>query len=101
MGFNSWQKLQFSHSVKGLSLCLICSDRHVKYLVPCGFHLTSRLLLDYHVKQYIHTHLEQIELDIIISILNQYQVCSLRALPIVDQTLKSFVLCFCASFENI
>ena len=40
---------------KGLSLCFMCSDQHVKYRMPCGFPSTSSLLLDYHVKQYIHT----------------------------------------------
>ena len=40
---------------KGLSLCFMCSDQHVKYWMPCGFPLTSSLLLDYHIKQYIHT----------------------------------------------
>ena len=39
---------------KGLSLCLMCSDQHVKYLMRRGFSLISSLLLDYHVKQYIH-----------------------------------------------
>ena len=33
----------------------MCSDQHVKYRMPCGFPSTSSLLLDYHVKQYIHT----------------------------------------------
>ena len=37
---------------KGLSLCFMCSDQHVKYRMPRGFPLTSSLLLDYHVKQY-------------------------------------------------
>ena len=41
---------------KGLSLCFMYSNRHVKYWMPRGFPLTSSLLLDYHVKQYIHTH---------------------------------------------
>ena len=40
---------------KGLSLCFMCSDQHAKYRMPCGFPLTSSLLLDYHAKQYIHT----------------------------------------------
>ena len=39
-----------------ISLCFMCSDQHVKYRMPRGFPLTSSLLLDYHVKQYIHTH---------------------------------------------
>ena len=39
----------------GLSLCFMCSDPHVKYWMPRGFPLTSSLLLDYHIKQYIHT----------------------------------------------
>ena len=34
----------------------MCSDQHVKYRIPCGFSLTSSLLLDYHVKQHIHVH---------------------------------------------
>ena len=34
-------------------------DQHVKYQMPCGFTLTSSLLLDYHVKQYIHTYINQ------------------------------------------
>ena len=42
---------------KGLSLCFMCSDHHVKYWMPRGFLLTSSLLLDYHVKQYIHTYM--------------------------------------------
>ena len=41
---------------KSLSLCFICSDQHVKYRMPRGFLLNSSLLLDYHVKQYIHTY---------------------------------------------
>ena len=40
---------------KGLSLCFMCSDQHVKYRMPRGFPSTSSLLLDYHVKQYTHT----------------------------------------------
>ena len=56
MGFNSQQKLQFSHMLVGLSLCFMCSDQHVKYRMPTGFLLTSSLLLYYHVKQYIHIH---------------------------------------------
>ena len=39
-----------------LSLCFMGSDQHVKYRMPCGFPSTSSLLLDYHVKQYIHTY---------------------------------------------
>ena len=39
---------------KGLSLCFMCSDQHVKYWMPRGLSLTSSLLLDYHVKQYVH-----------------------------------------------
>ena len=38
---------------KGLSPCFMCSDQHVKYWMPRGFPLTSSLLLDYHIKQYI------------------------------------------------
>ena len=41
---------------KSLSLCFMCSDQHVKYWMPRGFPLTNSLLLDYHVKQYIHTY---------------------------------------------
>ena len=41
---------------KSLSLYFMCSDQHVKYWMPRGFSLTSNLLLDYHVKQYTHTH---------------------------------------------
>ena len=41
---------------KILSLGFMCSDQHVKYLMPCGFLFTNSLLLDYHVKQYTHTH---------------------------------------------
>ena len=41
---------------EGLSLCFLCSDQLVKYPMPCGFPLSSSLLLDYHIKQYIHTH---------------------------------------------
>ena len=41
---------------KSLSLCFMCSDRHAKYRMPCGFTLTSSLLLDFHVKQYTHAH---------------------------------------------
>ena len=40
---------------KGLSLCFMCSDQHVKYRMPHEFALTSSLLLNYHVKT-IHTH---------------------------------------------
>ena len=40
---------------KSLSLCVMCSDQHVKYRIPRGFPLTSSLLLDYHVKQHTHT----------------------------------------------
>ena len=40
---------------KGLSLCFMCSDQHVKYWMPRRFPLTTSLLLDYHAKQYIHT----------------------------------------------
>ena len=42
---------------KGLSLCIMCSDQHVKYWMPCEFLLGSNLLLDYHIKQCIHTHI--------------------------------------------
>ena len=35
-------------------LYFMCSDEHVKYRIPGGFPLTSSLLLDYHVKKYIH-----------------------------------------------
>ena len=41
---------------RDLSLYFMCSDQHVKYRMPRGFPFTSSLLLDYHVKQYIHTH---------------------------------------------
>ena len=41
---------------KGLSLYFMCSDQHVKYWMPRGFHLSSSLLLDYHIKT-IHTHI--------------------------------------------
>ena len=41
---------------KVLSLCFMCSDQHVKYWMPREFPLTGSLLLDYHVKQYIHTY---------------------------------------------
>ena len=43
---------------KSLSLYFMYSDQHVKYRIPRGFPLTSSLLLDYHVKQYIqqYTH---------------------------------------------
>ena len=41
---------------KSLSLCFMCSDLHVKYWMPHGFPLTSSLLLDYPVKQYIQTY---------------------------------------------
>ena len=50
MGFDSQQELQFSHS---LSLCFMCSDQHVKYRMSRRFSLTSSLLLNYHVNQYI------------------------------------------------
>ena len=51
------KKLQFYHSLlkKGLSLCIMCSDQHVKYRMLHGFLLTSNLLLNYHVNQY-NTH---------------------------------------------
>ena len=38
---------------KGLSLCFMCSDQHVKYRMPRGFPSTNSLLLNYHVKQYV------------------------------------------------
>ena len=41
---------------KGLSQCFMCFDQHAKYWMPRGFPLTSSLLLDYHIKQYIHTN---------------------------------------------
>ena len=41
---------------KTLPLCFMCSDQHVKYRMPSGFSVTSSLLLDCHVKQYIHTY---------------------------------------------
>ena len=44
---------------KGLSLYFMCSDQHVKYRMPCGFSLSSSLLLDYHVKQDIHISRKQ------------------------------------------
>ena len=46
---------------KSLSLCFMCSDQHVKYWMPCGFLLTSSLLLDYHIKQYITTYTHKIK----------------------------------------
>ena len=59
MEFNFPQKLQFliGSSSKGLSLCFMCSDQHVKYRMPHGFPLTASLLLNYHVEQYIHTYI--------------------------------------------
>ena len=39
---------------KSLSLRFMCFDQQVKYRLPHEFLLTSSLLLDYHVKQYIH-----------------------------------------------
>ena len=39
---------------KGLSLYFMCSNQHVKYWMPRELPLTSSLLLDYDVKQYIH-----------------------------------------------
>ena len=41
---------------KGLLLYFMCFDQHVKYRMPRGFSLTSSLLLDYNVKQYIDTY---------------------------------------------
>ena len=41
---------------KSLSLYFMCSDQHVEYWVTHGFPLTSCLLLDYHVKQYMPTN---------------------------------------------
>ena len=41
---------------KGLSLCFMCSDQHVKYGMPFGCPLTSCLILDYHVKQHKRRH---------------------------------------------
>ena len=38
---------------KGLSLCFMCSDQHVKYQMPHWFPLPSSLLLEYYVKKYI------------------------------------------------
>ena len=51
-------KLQFYHCLfkQGLITVFMCSDQHVKNRMPRGFPLTSSLLLDYHVKQYIHVH---------------------------------------------
>ena len=49
---------------KGLLLCFMCSDQHVKYWMPDGFPLTSSLLLDYLVKQ--HTHLSSIWFNILV-----------------------------------
>ena len=46
----------FSKSPKGLSLCFLCSGQHVKYQMPCGFPLTSSLLLDYHVSALNNTY---------------------------------------------
>ena len=40
---------------KGLSLCFMCSGQHVH---ASWTPLTSSLLLDYHVKQYIHTPID-------------------------------------------
>ena len=40
---------------KGLSPYFMCSDQHVKYQMLRGFPFTSSLLLDYHVKQRIHS----------------------------------------------
>ena len=40
----------------GLSLYFMCSDQHIKYQMLRGFLLTCSLPLDYHVKQYTHTH---------------------------------------------
>ena len=40
---------------KDLSLYFMCSDQHIKYWIPCGLPLTSSLLLSYHVKQYTPT----------------------------------------------
>ena len=42
---------------KSLLLYFMCSDQHVKYRMLHGFLLTSSLLFDYHVRQYIHKHL--------------------------------------------
>ena len=39
---------------KRLSLCFMCSDQHVKQWMHRAFPFTSSLLLDYHIKQYIH-----------------------------------------------
>ena len=40
---------------KDLSLYFMYSDQHVKYRMSRGFPLTRSLLLDYQIKQYIHT----------------------------------------------
>ena len=45
----------FLQYYKGSSLCFICPDQHVKYRMYSGVSLTSSLLLNYYVKQYIHS----------------------------------------------
>ena len=40
---------------QSLSLFFMYSDQRIKYWMPRGFPLTSSLLLDYHVKQYIRS----------------------------------------------
>ena len=49
--FNSCKKGHFIIVclIKGLSLCIMCFDQHVKYRIPHGFSLFRSLLLDYHV----------------------------------------------------
>ena len=53
--FTQKPKLSQCSLIKGLSLYFMCSDQHIKYWIPRGFPLTSSLLLDYYIKQYLHT----------------------------------------------
>ena len=42
---------------KGLSITVFMRfDQHIKYRMPRGLPSTNSSLLDYHVKQYIHTY---------------------------------------------
>ena len=69
---------------KSLSQLFMCSDQHVKYRIIHGFPLTSSLLLDYHIKQYIHTT-------------NKVSIIYICIRPCITQQLQplcKFAICF-------
>ena len=43
------------HEQELITYYFMCSDQHVRYWMSRGLSMTSSLLLDYQVKQYIHT----------------------------------------------